>query len=181
MGGQKQLSSFEIKLSSFYEASIATDIKKGYVSVVHDSEGIREDAWCLPHYPVTDVNRPGKIRILTNASSVYQGTSLNSSLRKGPDFLCNPPGLILRFSEKCSALSADIEAMFLRLSVPPSDRRFSQNLWCNEIHEFNRHIFGATDSLCAAGYAVRQCTEDNKTAYPDVPLLVVQLSWLSHG
>ena len=35
-------------------------------------------------------------------------------------------------------------------------------------------IFGATDSPCAACYAVRQCAEDNKTAYPDAPILVAR-------
>ena len=178
---QKQLSSLEIKLArkpqlgSLYEASIATDIEKGYVSVVPDSEANREHAWYLPHHPVTNVNKPGKIRRVTNASSVYQGgTSLNSSLLKGPDLLCNLTGLIMRFREKCVALSADIEAMFMQVSVPPSDRRFLRYLWRNEVHEYNRHIFGATDSPCAACYAVRQCAEDNKTAYPDAPNLVAR-------
>ena len=175
---QKQLSSLEIKLArkpqlgSLYEASIATDIEKGYVSVVPDSEANREDAWYLPHHPVTNVNKPGKIRRVTNASSVYQGTSLNSSLLKGPDLSCNLTGLIMRFREKCVALSADIEAMFMQVSVPPSDRRFLRFLWRNEVHEYNRHIFGATDSPCAACYAVRQCAEDNKSAYADAPNLV---------
>ena len=162
------------QLGSLYEASIATDIEKGYVSVVPDSEANREDAWYLPHHPVTNVNKPGKIRRVTNASSVYQGTSLNFSLLKGPDLLCNLTGLIMRFREKCVALSADIEAMFMQVSVPPSDRRFLRYLWRNEVHEYNRHIFGATDSPCAACYAVRQCAEDNKTAYPDAPNLVAR-------
>ena len=143
-------------------------------SVVPDSEANREDAWYLPHHPVTNVNKPGKIRRVTRASSVYQGTSLNSSLLKGPGLLCNLTGLIMRFREKCVALSADIEAMFMQVSVPPSERRFLRYLWRNEVHEYNRHIFGATDSPCAACYAVRQCAEDNKTAYPDAPNLVAR-------
>ena len=58
---QKQLSSLEIKLArkpqlgSLYEASIATDIEKGYVFVLPDSEANRDDAWYLPHHPVTNV------------------------------------------------------------------------------------------------------------------------------
>ena len=177
---QKQPSSLEIKLArkpqlgSLYEASIATDIEKGYASVVHDSEANREDAWYLPHHPVTNVNKPGEILRVTNASSVYQGTSLNSSLLKGPDLLCNLTGLIMRFREKGVAFSADIEAMFMQVSVPPSDRRFLRYLWRNEVHEYNRHIFGATDSPCAACYAVRQSAEDNKTAYTDAPNLVAR-------
>ena len=162
------------QLGSLYEASIATDIEKGYESVVPDSETNREDAWYIPHHPLTNVNRPGKIRRVTNASSVYQCTSLNFSLLKGPDLLCNLTDLIMRFREKSVALSADIEALIMQVSVPPSDRRFLRYLWRNEVHEYNRHIFGATDSPCAACYAVRQCAEDNKTAYPDAPNLVAR-------
>ena len=161
------------QLGSLYEASIATDIEKGYVSVVPDSEANREDAWFFPYHPVTNVNKPGKIRRVTNASSVYQGTSLNSSLLNEPELLCNLTGLIMRFCE-CVAVSADTEAMFMQVSVPPSDRRFLRYLWRNEVHEYNRHIFGATDSPCAACYAVRQCAEGNKTAYPDAPNLVAR-------
>ena len=172
---QKQLSALEFKLARkphirfLYEASIATDIKKGYMSVVPDSEANREDAWYPPHHPVSNVNKPGNIRRVTNASSVYQGTSLNSSLLKGPEVLCNLTGLILRFREKCVALSAGIEVMFMQVSVPPSDRRFVQYFWRNEVHEYNRQIFGATDSPCASSYSVRQSAEDNKTAHPDAP------------
>ena len=176
---QKQLSSLEIKLArkpqlgSLYEACIATDIQKGYVSVLPDSEANREDAWYLPHHPVTNVNKPGKTRRVTNASSGYQGTSLNSSLLKGPDLLCNLNSLTMCFREKCVALSADTEAMFIQVSVPLQiDASYS--LWRNDVHEYNRHIFGATDSPCAACYAVRQCAEDNKAAYPAAPILLAR-------
>ena len=88
--------------------------------------------------------------------------------------LCNLTGMIMRFREKCVALSADIEAMFMQVWVPPSDRRFLQYLLGNEVHEYNRHIFGATDSPCAACYAVRQSAENKKTAYHDAPNLVAR-------
>ena len=120
---KKQLYSLEIRfarkpqLGSLYEASIATDIKN-YVSVVPDSDANREDAWYLPHHPVTNVNEPGKIRRATSASSIYQGISVNSSLLKGTDLLCNLTGLILRFREKCVALSADIEGCSFRILYP---------------------------------------------------------------
>ena len=42
---------------------------------------------------------------------------LNSSLLKRPDLLCKLTGLILRFRKKCVALSADIEAMFMHVSL----------------------------------------------------------------
>ena len=62
----------------------------------------------------------------------------------------------------------------LSCKFPSSDRRFLRCLWRNEIHEYNRHKFGATDLLCAACYAVRQCGEDNKTVYSDAQNLVTR-------
>ena len=64
--------------------------------------------------------------------------------------MCILTCLILRSLEKCVALSPDVEAMFMQVSVPPSDRRLLRYLWRNETHECNRHAFGETDSLCAA-------------------------------
>ena len=43
------------QLGSLYEASIATDIEKRYLSNVLDSEANREHAWYLPHHPVINV------------------------------------------------------------------------------------------------------------------------------
>ena len=51
----------------------------------------------LPHHPLTNENKPGNVRRVANASSVFQGQSLNSNLLKGPDLLSNCTGVILRF------------------------------------------------------------------------------------
>ena len=64
--------------------------------------------------------------------------------------------------------------MFMQVSVPPSDRRFLRYSWRNKIHEYKLHIFGATNSPCAAGYAVRQYAKDNKTVYSVAPDLVTR-------
>ena len=131
---QKQLWSLETKfarkphLCALYEASIATDIEKGYVSVVPDSEANREDAWYFPYHPITNVNKPGKTRGVTNASSVYQSASLICSLLKGPDLLCILTGLIMRIREQFVAFFADLEARFMQVLVAPSSKRFFQFL-----------------------------------------------------
>ena len=53
----------------------------------------------LPHHPVTNENKPGKVRRVSNASSVFLGQSLNSNFVTGPDLLINLTGIILRFRE----------------------------------------------------------------------------------
>ena len=39
-------------------------------------------------------------------------------------------------------------------------------------YEYTRHIFGATDSPCAACYAVQCCANDNADDHPDIPAIV---------
>ena len=151
--------------------------RKRHVSVVPASEANQKDAWDLPQHPVTNVKKSGKSGRVTNASLVYQSTSLSCSLLKGPDLLSNLTGLNFRSRV---AVFADIEAMFMQVSVPPSNRRFLRYSWRNEIHEYKLHIFGATDSPCAAGYAVRQCAKDNKTVYSVARDLVTRPStWMT--
>ena len=103
----------------------------------------------LPHHPVTNEKKPGKVRRVANASSVLQGQSLNSNLLKGPDLPSNLTGVISRFRENTIALSADIEQMFMQVKAAPEDRKFLRFLWNNdgriETYEYTSPIFGATD------------------------------------
>ena len=78
----------------------------------------------LPYHPVTNENKPGKLRYVANASSVFQGQSLNSNLLKGPDLVSNLTGVILViliFRKKNIALSVDIEQMFMQVKVAPEE------------------------------------------------------------
>ena len=120
---------------------------------------------------MTNEKKPGKVRRVANASSVFQGQSLNSNLLKGPDLLSNLIGVILRFRENKLALSADIEQMFMQVKVAPEDRKFLRFLWNNdcriETYEYTSHIFGATDSPCIASYALQKTARDNEEQFPD--------------
>ena len=108
----------------------------------------------------------------SNASSVFQGQSLNSNLLKGPDLSSNLVGVILRFREQQAAISADIEQMFLQIKVAPCDRAFLRFLWNHngkiDEYEYTRHIFGATSSPCIASCALRRSARDNQDKFPQV-------------
>ena len=173
---EKQLNSLEFRLKSKpdlrekYRATVITDLEKGFVTKIDAKHDTAIKSWYLPHHPVTNVNKPDKVRRVSNASSIFQGKSLNSSLLKGPDLLCNLTGLIIRFRQNKIAISADIDAMFMQVLVSPKDRPFLRYLWKEngklETHEYTRHIFGATDSPCVACYAVRRCASDSKNDFP---------------
>ena len=51
----------------------------------------------LPHHRVSNENKPGKIRRVTNASIVFQGQSLYTSSLRRPDLFSNLVGVILEF------------------------------------------------------------------------------------
>ena len=63
--------------------------------------------WFLPHHPVLNPNKPGKVRMVMGARAKYNGVSLNDELLVGPDLLNNLCGVLLRFREERVAIAAD--------------------------------------------------------------------------
>ena len=113
------------QLKQMYEETLEKDLLNGYVTKVDpDTEDSDSIASFLPHHPVTNENEPCKVRRAANASSVFQGQSLNSNLLKGQDLLSNLTYIILQFREDKLELSADIEQMFMQVKVTPEDRKF---------------------------------------------------------
>ena len=151
-------------------------MEKGYAVKVHDNESLTDNVSFLPHHPVNNENKPGKVRRVANASSIFQGQSLNSNLLKGPDLLSNLTGVIMRFRENRIALCAVIEQMFMQVKVDPKDRPYLRFLWNNsghiETYEYTGHVFGATDSPCIASYALRRSAQDNAKTYPSVQKVI---------
>ena len=76
----------------------------------------------IPHQAVTNVNKPGKIRVVFDAGARYKNTSLNENLQKGPDLLNNLVGVLLRFRKRRYCVMADIEKMFYQVLVREQDR-----------------------------------------------------------
>ena len=56
------------------EETLEKDLKNGYVKKINQiKEQPDKKNWFLPHHPVTNENKPGKVRRDANASSVFQG------------------------------------------------------------------------------------------------------------
>ena len=165
----------DLDLKKRYSESIQKDIASGYVRELSPAEIMETESyrqWYLAHHPVQNPNKPGKLRRVCNAASKYMRTSLNDSLLAGPDLLHNLVEMLIRFRHNEFALSADIEAMFMRVEVLPSDQRFLRFLWRegpNEIirvFQYNRHIFGARSSPTCANYCLQQTAKDNIDKFP---------------
>ena len=152
-----------------YSDTIASDLKKGYVSVLSTDElaaTTNQPVWYVPHHPVLNPHKPDKVRRVCNAASKFRGYSLNDMLLAGPDLLANLMGILARFREQKYALSADIEEMFLQVEVKPEDRQYLRFLWFDEkdriiTYQYNRHIFGAKSSPTCANFALQKCATDN--------------------
>ena len=158
------------KLRQRYQETIDTDVKAVYVQKIDQTElkETRDDLkWYLPHHPVINPHKPEKVRRVCNAAAQYQGVALNDKLLSGPDLLQSLVGITFRFREHQIALSADIEAMFLKIYVPSSDSRCLRFLWRDnpeqriEVYEYTRHVFGAKSSPTCANYALHQVAKDN--------------------
>ena len=161
-------------LKSLYQQSIDTDVEKGFVKILDESElkGAFVKEWYLPHHPALNPNKPSKARRVCNAASKYKDICLNDKLLAGPDLLHGLIGTIFRFGEEPIALTADIESMFLQVQVPEQDRSCLRFLWRPrtngpvQIYEYQRHVFRAKTSPTCANYALKRVGLDNEEEYP---------------
>ena len=140
-----------LKLAANYKKTIDMDMKKGYIKCLTKEEAAVPVTckWYLPHHPVINPKKPGKVRRVCDATAKFQGSSLNSHLLSCPDLLNNLVGIFTRFREEKDALSGDIEAMFNQVAVPEADQVALRFLWHQspesaiKVYQFMRHIFGA--------------------------------------
>ena len=161
-------------LKSLYQQSIDADVEKGFVKILNESEikGTFGKEWYLPHHPVLNPNKPGKVRRVCNAASKYKEVCLNDKLLAGPDLIHGLVRTIFRFREGPIALTADIESMFVQVQAPEQDRSSLRFLWrpkVNEpvqIYEYQRHVFGAKSSPTCANYALKRVGIDNEDEFP---------------
>ena len=108
--------------------------------------------------------KPGKVRRVANAASSFRGQSLNDNRLSGPDLLQNLFLLLLHFRERPVAVIADIEAMFMQISITEKDKAALRFLWLtgNSIrqYQYTRLIFGAACSPTTAIFARKQSADD---------------------
>ena len=171
------------ELKKLYQDSNKVDAEKGFVRILKQEEleaTKLERQWYVPHHPVENLNKPGKLRRVCNAASKFRGISLNDNLSTGPDLLQNLIGIIFRFREKKIAITADIEAMFLQVKVPPEECKVLRFLWRDnpkepvKVYEYGRHIFGAKSSPTCANYALQQVARDKAQESPQITKLIMR-------
>ena len=118
--GLKRRLDKNLPLKTKNSETIASELRKGYVSMLSSDElaSTRNDlVWYVPHHPVLNPHKPDRVRRVCNAASKPRGYSFNDMLIAGPDLLASLMGILSRFRENKFAITADIEEMFLQVEV----------------------------------------------------------------
>ncbi|XP_044751740.1 uncharacterized protein LOC123311734 [Coccinella septempunctata] len=159
-----------------YEKKIEEYVEKGYARKLSYSEVQQRSGrrWFLPHFAVTNKNKPGKIRFVFDAAAKTNGVSLNDVLLKGPDLLNSLLGVIFKFRQRNIAVTADIQEMFHRVFIRPEDRNAQLFLWKGrgtyernpDVYEMVAMIFGAVSSPTSAQFVMRKNAAEFKQSYP---------------
>ncbi|KAL9972907.1 hypothetical protein ACROYT_G019299 [Oculina patagonica] len=120
-------------LANKYKEIIDGYVTKGFARKLTPEEAAVpvKKQWFLPHHPVLNPNKPGKVRMVMDARAKYNGVSLNDELLVGPDLLNNLCGVLLRFREERVAIAADIESMFHQYLIMEQDQSALRFLWRN--------------------------------------------------
>ena len=173
----------DTSLKETYADTIREDLEKGYLITVPDAHKVEQRSdreWYLPHHPVTNPNKPGKVRTVLNGVAKFHGTSLNKSLLTCPDLLQNLIHVPLRFRQHQFAVSADIEGMFLQVGVPDWDQPSFRFLWREDpttnvvVYQYTRHILGAKDTTTCPKFALQRTARDNVNQYPEATKVVLE-------
>ena len=135
------------KYTAFMDDLLSKDYARKVTSEEPGPLGIH---WFLPHHPVFNPQKPGKIRVVFDCSAKCHGTSLNDQLLQGPDLTNSLVGVHSRFREERIALMSNIEAMFHQVRVRPSDCDTLKFLWWRdgnldsnpEEYQMRVHLFG---------------------------------------
>lgn len=157
-------------LLSRYDQEVNKLLTAGYAEHVPPSEEVSDKVWYLPHHAVISDKKPGKVRIVFDCAAKFQGESLNDKCYQGPDLVNKLINVLLRFRRYKFAITADIEAMYYCVVIPPLDRNALRFLWFSGddilTYRMTRHVFGGVWCASSSTYALRRALVDNAHVNP---------------
>ena len=109
------------ELHSDYKKFVSDMIEQGYCEKVEFPEGLGR-TWYLPHHGVYHPEKPGKIRMMFDCLSKFNGVSMNDNLLQGPDLTYRLVGVLLRFRREEVAIQTDIKSIVHQVKFSAKDR-----------------------------------------------------------
>ncbi|XP_062703599.1 uncharacterized protein LOC134286050 [Aedes albopictus] len=156
-------------------------LDKKYAVAVSDAELElpRDNIWYLPHFPVENVMKPGKIRIVFDAAAKSNGICLNDMLITGPDLLKSLQGVLLRF--RCGKIGfvGDVKEMFNRIWISEADSWSQCFVYRSsprdpvQTYRMKAMIFGANSSPFIAHYIKNHNAQLHADEYPEASNAIV--------
>ncbi|XP_058128695.1 uncharacterized protein LOC131292964 [Anopheles ziemanni] len=150
--------------------------EKGYIRRIQPSELLKRGPkdWFLPIFPVSNPNKPGKIRVVFDAAAKAHGDSLNDHLLPGPDQIVSLVGVLHKFREHRVAVAGDIREMFFQVRMKLEDQRSQMFLWLDSddidaepvVFSVAVMTFGATCSPASAHFVKNRNAERFAEEFP---------------
>ena len=162
-------------LTEKYSQNIQKFIKEGYAEQVPPDELNLNDGtvWYLPHHPVLNDKKPGKVRTVFDCAAKFTDKSLNNQCLQGPDLNNKLMDVLLKFRQYEYAVIADVECMYMQVKIPVKDRNVLRLLWNinGQVTDLRMtsHLFGGVWCAASSTFALRRSTSDfecsEKTRY----------------
>ena len=109
---------------------------KAYLELGHAKQLTREEPRntsvvtnYIPHQGVMNIHKPGRVRVVFDASAKCQGTSLNENLLPGTDLLNDLVIVITKFRTGKYTIIGDIDKMFHQVRVCESGIEALHFVW----------------------------------------------------
>ncbi|XP_062557546.1 uncharacterized protein LOC134222411 [Armigeres subalbatus] len=175
------------ELATVLRTKIHEYLEKGYVRKLTDEESkeTRQRVWYLPIFPVFNLNKPGKVRIVWDAAAKASGVSLNSMLLTGPDQLTSLFSVLIQFRENKVAICADLREMFHQVRISIEDQNCQRFLWkehptdpAPSIYVMQVMTFGACCSPSIAQYVKNINAEKYAGKFPAATKVIIKSHYL---
>lgn len=168
-----------------YGKQIENLLSKGYAEPCVGDEQDSPKSWYLPHFPVTNINKPGRYRLVFDAAAQSRRLCLNDFLIEGPDLLQSLQTILFRFRERKVAVTADIQEMFLQVKIRREDQPAQMFLWRGNDREhpprkykMTSMIFGASSSPFLAHSVRNRNAEDHAMEHPEAARAITEAHYM---
>jgi hypothetical protein len=169
-------------LADTYCSKIDELFTKGYAREVKMEElSSAKKVWFLPHFPVQNPSKPGKVRVVFDAAAKVKGSCLNDYLLAGPDWLTSLFGVLCKFREHRIAFTADIQEMFNQVHIIDEDTFAQCFLWrkldvnsAPKIYQMKAMLFGTKSSPFLAQFVKNKNAEIHQPLYPEAAKAIIE-------